>query len=359
MNERRRNLAVGITVIASLALLAGMILIFTGFPQWFAGGYVVRIEASSTLDAQPGDTVHLAGMPVGNVTSVQFANPDIPSQGVTIAMKIDGGVPLPANTKAYFYSRGVTGQTYIELKASSPLPRGPGGEVRYLSRDGTAVIEAERRGSSLIPDELSDAIDSFGKLAENINQLFEPPPQPQTGTGTDTAPTTDRAPTSLQSMQGVLVQLGTTLEGLNEILGDPESRQNIKQSLSNLAQATAEANEAMAALKAFATEARQTTTQATATVENFSELAQVSRRKLDQLSDKLIEDAEQLSDVLATTNRLMTKIEQGEGTAGQFINDRQLYNNLIQATEQLNQTLREFRDLARGWREEGVPIKVR
>jgi phospholipid/cholesterol/gamma-HCH transport system substrate-binding protein len=191
-------------------------------------------------------------------------------------------------------------------------------------------------------------------LADNLNRLLgEPEPfDPTTGP-------TATGPAATERLTGVLDKLGKTLDAFNAVLGDTQNQQNIKQSLDNLTKATASANDAMASLQSFAVEARQASTQAAATVQEFRELAKVSGDKLDDLTDQLIADAQSVSDVLASLNRAITKIEAGEGTAGKLINDPQLYNDLLAATRQLTRTLQDFGDLARSWKETGVPIKVK
>lgn len=350
MSEKSRNIAVGITVIVALALLGAMIVIFTSLPSMFAAGYTVVVRSPNSMDVQKGDIVHLAGLSVGRVTAVDFADPADPAKGVTIELKIDQEVPLPGNTKAFFYTRGVTGQTYIELQAKGEPAVGADGQpLAYLPRDGSAVIPAVREGSSLIPPEMKEALTSFGKLADNLNRLLG---EPGEADGPETSPAAGQ-------VTGVLGKLGTTLDAVNAIMGDQANQQNIKQSLENLAKATSAANEAMASLQSFATEARQASTQAAATVREFQELASVSRDKLDELTDKLIVDAQNVSDLLMTMNKAVTKIESGEGSMGKLLNDPQLYNDLLAATRQLTRTLQDFGDMARSWKESGVPIKVR
>ena len=47
------------------------------------------------------------------------------------------------------------------------------------------------------------------------------------------------------------------------------------------------------------------------------------------------------------------------GTAGKFLNDPQLYNELLESARQLNQTLSDVQTTIRQWREGGVPWKLR
>ena len=53
------------------------------------------------------------------------------------------------------------------------------------------------------------------------------------------------------------------------------------------------------------------------------------------------------------------KIESGEGSAGKFINDPKLYNNLIEVSDQMTQLLKEFRQLVKKWKASGLEIKLK
>jgi len=157
------------------------------------------------------------------------------------------------------------------------------------------------------------------------------------------------------------------------VLGDPKNQANIKTSLANLAKATAKATEAMDALKSFATEAsktaaetrrtiadaRKTVATAGQTATRFSRLAENADRRVEELTAKLIEDAEKLSTLLTAVNKMTRKVESGEGTAGRLINDPKLYNSLLEASDQLTELTKEFRRLLEHWKKHGVPIKLK
>lgn len=356
MREYVRNLAVGTTVIAALGLLGGMILLFTGLPEMFHRGYEIHISSYTTHDTHEGDTVHLSGMRIGRLTDIRFADPDRPAEGVTLVARIDPDVRLPGNCKAYFFAKGVVGGAYIGLKADGP-PRydEEGNLLEFFPTDGSVIMEGEFVGSGLIPPELTDAMKSLSDLAKNLDTLIAPEPAPP-ATGEVVAGT---QPTTPGGIRGTLGKLNRALDALSTVLGDVENQRNIKTSLANLAQATAAATEAMVALKAFADAARQTATAATTTAEDFSKLADRSQQRIDDIADKLIVAAENVSELMATINRSAGKIESGEGTAGKLLNDPELYNSLLSATKQLNQLMGELRQIVEIWKEGGIEIKLK
>jgi len=360
MKEYARNLSVGITVLVAMVMLGVMIVIFTGLPQMFERGYKIRITAPTTYDAHEGDPVHLSGMKVGRITDVEFTDPDHPTAGVTFTARIANNVPLPGNTKAFFFTKGLTGNAYIELYSHGEyFTDAQGIPVKFLPTDGSAKIGSVHKGSGLLPEKLEDALAEFGKLAENLNKMLAPPPG-QTGT----APAT--ADAQKPNVGGVLFKINRTLDAMYVVLGDAENQANIKTSFANLAKATNSAEEAMKLLREFATEARKTavearnvTTQASKTFKDVSAAAETTRTRMDQLARKLIENSDKISALLTTIQASAVKLEKGQGTAGKLLNDPKLYNNLTEATQQMSALLKDFRALVREWKKQGMKVKLK
>ena len=154
-------------------------------------------------------------------------------------------------------------------------------------------------------------------------------------------------------------KLNRALDALARVFGDIDNQANIKKALANLSRATAGATEAMNALKDFATEAKASAVQARSTMTGISKTASAVGNRFDKLAGKLIEDAEQLSTLMATINKAAAKIDSGDGTAGRLINDPKLYNDLLDATREFGRLLKDFRQLVEEWKKKGgVVIKV-
>ena len=334
MIEHTRNVAVGLTVIVALLLLGSMIVLFTGLPTVFQRGYTIQILLPSKAETSIGDDVHLAGMEVGKVTKIYFTDQDDPHEGVTLEARIKQNITLPGNTFAQVSKAGFVGGAYIELKCEGPLATDPstGKPVEFLPTDRTFTISGRITTSGL------------SRLANNLSNLLVPPKSKR---GTTTSP----APAEEAPFQKALKNLDATLKGLAKVFGNIENQRNIKTSLSNLTRVTARAEEAMNAMRQFADQAREASGKITDSTEAVS-------RRIENLTEKLIKDAEEASKLLATINRIAMKLESGEGTAGKLISDPKLYNNLVDLARRMGMLLDEFRHLARTWKEKGLKVKM-
>jgi len=342
MKERARNIAVGVTVIVALAMLAGMVLLFAGLPEFFRGGYIIRLHFSSTADAHTGDLVHLRGMQIGTITHISFTEGD-PRKGVTFVARINRDINIPGNATAYIYNRGFAGSAYVELKGNGPdrIDPATGKVFEWLPKDGSAHIEGVLK-TGVIPDELTEAIRGISKLADSLSLLIAPPEAP--ASTTQQAATTEARPATKQvGLQSTLAKLSLTLDSLHAVL--EENKADIKTSVANLVVATAKASEAMDALKQFSIEARKTTGNAD--------------RRIDEITKKLIEDAEAISALMSTINKAAAKIESDQGTAGRLVNDPALYNSFLEAARQTTELMKQFSELVETWKKSGVEIKVK
>ncbi|MCJ7543149.1 MAG: MlaD family protein [Phycisphaerae bacterium] len=334
MTDKTRNIAVGLTVIVALSLLGTLIVIFTGVPQLLQTGYVISMQFPVTYDIANGDDVHLHGMRVGKVVSVDFTDPADPAKGVTFAARINRDIRLPGNTQAVVFTRGLVGKGYLDLVLEGPQPLDTQtGRPKYLPNDGTAVLKGEHRGDGMFPPELSQAARDISDLARSLKDALAP--TVATGEG---EPTTGPAATGLR---GTLDRLNRTLDALHAVLGSEQNQENIEATLARLADAAGKTTEAMEAFREFALQARE------------------SGGKVNDLADKLMRDADDMSRLMVSLEQAVRKVESGKGTLGKMVNDPQLYEAMVAATDQLTDVLTEARQLIETWRRAGMELKLK
>ena len=80
--------------------------------------------------------------------------------------------------------------------------------------------------------------------------------------------------------------------------------------------------------------------------------------KFDDIAGKVYEAADNLSKMLVAAQTMLAKINAGEGTIGQLLNDERLHIQLLDMADQLTSMLEEAQSLLTRWREEGVIFKL-
>ena len=82
------------------------------------------------------------------------------------------------------------------------------------------------------------------------------------------------------------------------------------------------------------------------------------RGHLNNLAPKLVHSADEIALLLSGLQRLVARVERGEGTAGRLMTDERLYIELVDTVEQITALMEEMKLLVRQWREEGVGVRL-
>jgi phospholipid/cholesterol/gamma-HCH transport system substrate-binding protein len=166
---------------------------------------------SDVTGLQPGDTVRIAGVQVGQITSVGLHGDD-----AELTFTVDQSDPLPATTQADVRFADLLGQRYLEL---APGADGTAVDSRDRLRPG-ATIPLSRTQPSL---DLTQVFDGFQPLfsalqPNQVNQLagdIVAILQGQTGSIADLVSSTATLVTNLAQRQQILTAV---IDNLNRLL---------------------------------------------------------------------------------------------------------------------------------------------
>jgi phospholipid/cholesterol/gamma-HCH transport system substrate-binding protein len=136
-------------------------------------------------------------------------------------------------------------------------------------------------------------------------------------------------PETQKKLENLLDSITTLAANTNQIIGDEQNKTNIRKTLDHIA--------------AAAEQTRQTLE----SVQKFS----------DTGSEKMTQVAENLDAAAKEFRQIMEKINNGDGSAGKFLNDGRLYENLLDSSAELEITLEQIKKWAADAREKGIRIK--
>jgi ABC-type transporter Mla subunit MlaD len=274
------------------------------------GSFGVCVQFPAATGVERDTPVRFCGYQIGRVTQVMSPrirrdlDTYLSYHQTVVVLNIDKKyVDIPSNVEVKLMTRGL-GSSYIEL-AVDPLkpllPRDPNQpETKFL------INEMMLQGSTGMTSEFFPA-ESQKKLDELATGLKE------------------------------------FIDNANDILGDPENKEHIKSALANISKAAKQAEESLSKFEEFSSAGA-------AAVKNVD-------KKTDQLVVTLINAGEQLAQTSTQLRIILEKINTGRGSAGRFINDGQLYENMLETTDQLDLLVRDIRQLIS--KNKGVPIKLK
>jgi phospholipid/cholesterol/gamma-HCH transport system substrate-binding protein len=308
MTPRRRNIVVGLVVLLGLGIVTWMILLFAGrMASLFAApGLPVTMKSERADGVTQGSTIYYRGVPAGRVTGVHLESDN---QGVVINAEINKQPSLPANLVPIIRTQSAFGSAaQIDLEVNGP----PAGQLL-----ANAELRATYEGSALIPKQ-------FTQLAEEVHrqQLLEH---------------VDQAVLSIQQQSE---RAGKLLQSFQQIVGDPETRNDLRTAVTNI----------------------RTATEAAVRVGNNMEKFTGRLDRIGDKADASLSDVRgaviKLDGILDRFQSVATKIDQGQGTAGLLVNDPKLYQGLLDTTKELNLTVSTLQRVAQQWEQEGVTLKL-
>lgn len=280
---------------ALLAIIAIILLIF-GYS--FLKGKNL-LDSSKTFYAvypdveglTPSSAVTINGLKVGNVTEIGFLDQ---SGLLLVTFNVDTDFEFSKSSTAQVYGGGLIGGKSLAIlpeyeegniaKSGDTLP----GEIEE------GLLELVNERLTPLQEKVEKAIESTDSLVTSFNEVLNPQTRKNIASiFEDLSLTVSSLKNSANSIEGVLAKNSSKLD----------------RTFTNLDEMTGNLND-------------------------FSDtLAQVDlARMLDNL-EKVTSDLETVS----------AKLNSGDGTAGKFINDPTVYNNIDRATKQLEQLLQDIK----------------
>jgi ABC-type transporter Mla subunit MlaD len=320
--QKRRNIIVGLFVILAVFALVWLIFKFGDIPTAVTkiSSFDIFVQFPTAPGVQKDTPVQFCGYQIGRVTKVMA--PQIRRDLQTgleyhqsmIALSIDKKYRnIPSNVEIKLMRRGL-GSSYIEMTvdpANLPAPMTDSNrpETRFLV-DGMLKQGSTGMTSEFFPAESQK---KFEDLADGLKGL---------------------------------------IDDARDIIGDPNSKENLKTTLANLHQVSHLTIETMQ--------------QAKQTIQEFREFAAAGNRtlqnadvKAERLVTALIDTSEQLSEAASQLRVILEKANSGEGTVARLVNDGRLYESMLENADQMQLLLKESESFLAKSRDKGLPIKLK
>src|SRR3979411_337511 len=122
MNEQAIRFRIGIFVLAALILLAVMITLFGGFPNYFRHAETYTIIFKDAQGIAPGTPVGRSGVRIGEVRSLALDNA---TGKVQVVIQVDAGFNLRLGDRPTVIQGLLGGDTSIAFVPPPEEPKGP------------------------------------------------------------------------------------------------------------------------------------------------------------------------------------------------------------------------------------------
>ena len=341
VTQRRRNLIVGLFVLLGLVALVWLIFKFQDLPVKVSEirSFDVNVQFPTAKGVQTNAPVEFCGYQIGRVTSVMAPeilkdrNTGLKYYQTKVILSIDKRyVDIPSIVDVKLMTRSL-GSSYIELQVNPYKPLTPLDpnipETKYL-RAGMLLQGSTGMTSEFFPEE------------------------------------------SQKKLEKLISGLETFIGNANSVIGDRENKDNVKKTLAHLAEASKQAIDTQEKFREFISAGTSAIGHVDANIadaiasfldtsKSFQEFATTGTstlKNVDSKADKLIaamvETSSQISSASSQLRLMLEKMNNGQGTAGRFLNDGRFYENLLENTEQLKALLQEMKLLIDQAHEKGL-----
>jgi phospholipid/cholesterol/gamma-HCH transport system substrate-binding protein len=342
MSTYRRNVFVGITVLVSLVILAWMIIQFGArIGSAFAGEQIVVTFRAQRADGiNPGSAVRHLGTEVGRIESVAL---NAAEQVIVIQANIEKDKLLPANLIGEVRIPSFLGSGAImELVLNGDKPQG------LLAKN--AEIPVKYVGLGVLPPEITELANELKFATKEFRQA-------------NLIADFKKAVTNLDQQ---ITTAGQVLADLRKVTGDEAVQQDLRTTIANARKASEEATAALGNFKKFGEDLQSISDRAKTAIDKFSTVAdnandtvKTTQERIVKLSDEFNGRLRQLATALDNVNSITTKLDQGNGTMGQLLNDGKLYVNLLESTKLLNSTINDVQRVVQQIEQEGLTFRLR
>lgn len=325
MKERRTNLAAGLFVTVTLAVLAASALLFGGGAQWLPGrgSQTLTVSFDAAPGVRAGTPVLANGVSVGRVRVVRFSDEDSWFGGCVAELALDRPGKLRRGTLARATTPALGGRTVIELlpgPADEP-PLEPGATLRGEVASGLAsllppnVVWALERNTALV----GEAAGAAAPLLADLQRIVEP-----------------RSPSAVDiaggpggNLASAITRLDDSLRRINELLGDGAARQRFHQTLDHLQAASGEAAGMMHDFRVLAEAGQKSIDKLDAAVSRFDAAVASADQRMQVSAEKLNRALDVAAELLTQLGPAAARIGRGEGTLGKLIYEDRVYEALL------------------------------
>ena len=279
--------------------------------------YVLYDNVDQLAEAAP---VYIRGFQVGTVTKIELAPKDPTKLRVTLDVKKE--MPLPKDTRAVIFNASFMSGRAVRLDFAEYCSGDNCAESKsYLEGEVVGIL-----GSMVSEDEIGSYIQTIGSEVDSLLHR---------GGGSDSSQMMANIQGSIKNLHRITSQLGGVLESSNAALQHTFS--NLASITGNLESNNEKINSAISDLAGLSAQLREAgVDQLIQNTDATVKSAGTALRSFDELAIELKKTSVELDQLLKAMN-------DEDGSLKRLMTEPELYNNINQATRNLDLLLQDFR----------------
>ncbi len=309
----------GSFVLGTSLALAFLILTFGEIPVFREETKTYIVYFDDVAGLSKGAEVRVAGIRYGKVKDIYLENGK-----VKVIFELSKDVEIYKNARASIGTLGLMGEKFLAIDPGDP-------KYGVLEEGGRIEVSEGVADTDILIRELTETARAFKEVAYNLNQILE------------------ENRTTLRKTIANLSELTETLDSIAR-----ENRENLKVLIKEMAELSENLNRtlprAIASIERLSNELRGTVEENRKDIrelvialkrdlpplvknlrelsENLNSIVKENREDIDRTIKNLSKITERLNTASKRLDRILEKLESGEGTLGKLITDERLYESV-------------------------------
>ena len=334
----------GVFIFLALVFFAGGVLLMGQKTKMFVNKGAMRVVMADVVGLKVGAPVWLAGVDVGLVTDILFADPKN-SNAVSIDIEVDTNAlkKIGVDSKVTIKTRGLMGEKYVDILPSKQYSEKPPALLQ-----GTSVAK------------LDDVIQKAGDTFDKVNGIIDNIQQ-----GKGTLGKLNRDETLYQNISRLTVEMKDLVVTINRgdgTLGklnrDPEPYNKLISILTRADRTLQDIQAADGTLNRLIYDKAlysKLTALADKSIQAADDVRDLNKKIMSkegtvglllndrEFYDKGISLLTRAESSVKAIEEVTTKVKSGDGTAGKLVNDNVLYDKMNTMVDDLNALVKDFK----------------
>lgn len=328
MDERNMRIRIGAVAVFTFFAAATLVFLVGRAPALLHGTYPLYVKFRQAPGVSESTAVRKFGIRIGQVTEVGFAPDD---SGAIVTVQIDANRQLRTD-ETLRVTNSLLGDAILEVVDLDEANLAADFHQPGDTLDGTIRSDPLQVISNM-EEGLADAMSSIGNTSDEIGQLAQRVSDLLGGNEEQIVRIVDK-------MEKTMDQLGAAVSSMQDLVGDPALRENLRRTMTDMPEVLADAREAIGNL-------RTTLSGVDRNLANLEGFTRPLGERGPQLVANLESSASKLDRVLTDMSSFSESLNAPTGSLSQLINNPDLYQQLNSGAMNINELTKELRPIIR------------
>lgn len=335
MDERTLQIRVGVVVVTA-AIIAFLLVLFFGERRalFFESQKTVYLKFPQAPGVTAQTPVRKNGILIGRVTDVQLLD----EGGVVLTAKIDNRHKVRRNEAVRISTASLLGDAVLEFVPSNVV----GASTEEIA-DGEFLADGLVASDPLrvlvgLEERLGGAIRSIEGAGNEVTVLAR-------NLNTIVGNNQEQFQRVILKSEQAMDRFRSAMTTVDELVGDPQVRLQLKQALSGMPQLMADAQSTLKDARQTLDGFQQMSKRANTNLENLERFTAPLAERGDELVSAIESSVSNIDQLLEQLVQFGEALNSREGTLGQLLHDRELYDRLQRTVGNVEDASRQLRPI--------------